>query len=120
VAALAESRFVVTLTDGAIISRRPDGITERVDLADLHAIILVTTSNGPFSPDVWWFLVGQRAQSSCVFPAGAMGEAAILAFAQELPGFNNDAFIRAMSSTSNQRFLCWKKPAPSLAMQQAV
>jgi hypothetical protein len=28
---------------------------------------------------------------------------------QELPGFDNDAVIRAMSSAENARFLAWEK-----------
>jgi hypothetical protein len=108
-----QSKFTVTLTDTEIISRRPDGKTERVALNDLKAIMIETNDSGPFAVDVWWLLLGSNRESSCIFPMGAEGEDTFLAFAQKLPGFDNQAFIQAMQSTENQRFLCWRQPAVS-------
>jgi hypothetical protein len=71
--------------------------------------LVETTDEGPFAPDVFWILVGTAA-SGCVIPQGATGDAILLERLQKLPGFDNDAFIRAMRSTSNEKFLCWKRP----------
>lgn len=87
---------------------RPDGRTERVAWDELQAFIVETTDEGPGAPDVFWILLGS-AESGCVIPQGATGDKALLERLQALPGFNNQEFIRAMGSTSNQRFLCWER-----------
>lgn len=110
-AALAESAFVVTVTETEIVNRRPNGEIERVALEDLSAILIETNDSGPFGPDVWWWLLGSsQKKSGCVFPQGATGKDSMLAFAQKLPGFDNRMFMEAMCSTENQRFLCWRRP----------
>ena len=110
-AASAESAFVVTVTETEIVNRRPNGAVERVALEDLRAIIIETNDSGPFAPDVWWLLIGSsEKKSGCVFPQGATGHDDVLAFAQKLPGFDNRMFIQAMTSTENNRFLCWRRP----------
>src|SRR5215471_11714160 len=110
-AALAESAFVVTVTETEIVNRRPNGEIERVALEDLSAILIETNDSGPFGPDVWWLLLGSsKKKSGCVFPQGATGEDDVLAFAQKLPGFDNRMLMRAMLSTDNERFLCWRRP----------
>jgi hypothetical protein len=80
---------------------------ERVAWADLQKVEVVTTSDGPFAPDVFWVLHG--SESGCAVPQGATGDSQLLERLQTLPGFDNDALIAAMSSTSDQRFLCWQR-----------
>jgi hypothetical protein len=47
------------------------------------------------------------ASSGCVIPQGATGHKRLLERLQELPGFDNEAVIRAMASTSNDTFVAW-------------
>ena len=90
-----------------IVCERPDGAVERVGWADLETVEIVTTSDGPFAPDVFWVLYGR--DGGCAVPQGATGDGMLLERLQALPGFDNDAVIEAMSSTSNRRFLCWQR-----------
>lgn len=105
---MRESAFVVRLEDGAIVSRRPDGTCERVALSALAAVLIETDDSGPWGTDLWWILAGADG-TGCIYPGGADGEQEILALLQALPGFDNAALIAAMTSTSNERFLCWKR-----------
>jgi hypothetical protein len=104
-----EARYTVRLSDSGVYCDRPDGSVERVAWDDLQAVIVHTTADGPALPDVFWILVGTSAGSGCVIPHGATGDAALLERLQKLPGFDNEAFIRSMSSTDDQKFLCWQR-----------
>jgi hypothetical protein len=105
-----ESRFVVRLSDTEVACERPDGKVERVGWADLQKVEVVTTGDGPFAPDVFWVLHG--TDGGCAVPQGATGDSPLLERLQRLPGFDNRAFIEAMSSATDRRFLCWQKAAP--------
>jgi hypothetical protein len=102
-----ESHFVVHLSDSEVVCERPDGKVERVGWADLQKVEVVTTRDGPFAPDVFWVLQG--TDGGCAVPQGATGDSQLLERLQALPGFDNHAFIEAMSSTSDRRFLCWQR-----------
>lgn len=104
-----ESRFVVRLSDSEVICERPDGKVERLGWADLQKVEVVTTGQGPFDPDVFWVLHG--TDGGCAVPQGATGDSELLERLQALPGFDNGAFIEAMSCTSDRRFLCWRRAA---------
>jgi hypothetical protein len=103
-----ESQFVVALTNGEFTNRRPNGAAEHMRFDDLRAVIIETNARGPFAPDVWWILLAEN-ETACIFPQGATGEDAVREKLFALPGFNMEAFIEAMSSTSNKRFLCWER-----------
>lgn len=102
-----ESRFIVRWSDTEVVCERPDGKVERVGWDDLQKIEVVTTSAGPFAPDVFWVLQG--SDGGCVVPQGATGDGRLLERLQTLPGFDNGAVIEAMTSMSDRRFLCWQK-----------
>jgi len=106
-----ESLFKVAVTDSEIVAHRPDGTIERVAVAELKELYIVTTSAGPWAPDVWWLFVGSSEGSGCSFPGGATGEQDTLRFAEQLPGFDYTAFTSAMGSTSDAKFLCWRAAA---------
>ena len=96
---------MVRVSDREVLCERPDGKVERVGWGDLQKVEVVTTSDGPFAPDVFWVLHG--TVGGCAVPQGASGDGDLLARLQALPGFDNNAVIEAMSSTSDRRFLCW-------------
>ncbi|MCI0595271.1 MAG: hypothetical protein L0Z48_01870 [candidate division Zixibacteria bacterium] len=102
-----ESRFIVRISDSEVSCERPDGKVERVGWSELQKVEVVTTSAGPFVPDVFFVLHGTRG--GCAVPQGATGEKELLERLWALPGFDNGAFIKAMSSVSDRRFLCWQK-----------
>jgi len=97
------------LSDSEVVCERPDGTVERVGWDDLQKVEVVTTGDGPFAPDVFWVLHGRNG--ACAIPQGATGDRHLLERLQMLPGFDNDAVIAAMSSTSARRFLCWERTA---------
>jgi hypothetical protein len=106
-----ESRFIVRLTDTEVACERPDGKTERVAWSDLQRVEVLTTSDGPMFPDVFWLLHGR--DGGCAIPQGATGDKELLERLQTLPGFDNGKVIEAMGSTSDRRFLCWQRAASS-------
>ena len=107
---LAERAYVVTIEDGIITHRRPDGVTESVRFDSLRAVIIETNDLGPLVPDVFWILAGEGT-SGCYIPQGATGDSQLLELLQTLPGFDNGQFITAMGSTSCQKFLVWQREA---------
>src|SRR5688500_13620989 len=68
-----------------------------------------TTDAGPFAEDVFWVLHG--AGPPLMVPQSARGSDALLAWLQELPVFDSEAVIAAMSSAGNERFPCWARAA---------
>ena len=102
-----EASYIVHFSDTEIRCDCPDGSVERVAWDDLQAVIVHTTAAGPALPDVFWILAG--TSTGCVIPHGATGDAELLKRLQQLPGFDNEAFIRSMSSTDDQKFLCWQR-----------
>jgi hypothetical protein len=85
----------------------PDGSARRVDWADLRAVEVATTDDGPFAEDVYWVLHG--TESPLMIPQSVAGSDSLLTRLQELPGFDSRAVIAAMSSAGNQRFSCWAR-----------
>jgi hypothetical protein len=106
---VTESMFVVECSETGVTCNRPDGTMEKVDWGDLQRVEIVTTDEGPWSPNVFWVLHG--SESGCLVPQGATGDKELLKRLEDLPGFDNDAFIRAMGCASNERFLVWSKSA---------
>ncbi|MCP3887438.1 MAG: hypothetical protein GY702_00995 [Desulfobulbaceae bacterium] len=105
---MPEASVIVSFDDDWIKSSKPDGLVEKVKWCDLKAVIIETTDDGPFAPDVFWILVGEN-ETGCVFPGGATGEEEILEEMQKcLKGFDNETFIQAMGSCNNNKFLIWK------------
>jgi hypothetical protein len=103
-----ECLFVVTVSEAGIVNRRPDETVETIARDDLVEVAIETNASGPWGADVWWRLRSRNPESECVFPGGATGEPAVVAWVQQLPNFDNSAFIQAMGSTSEARFVCWR------------
>jgi hypothetical protein len=104
-------RDAVNFTDNAIRHVRADGAEETIRWDDLHEVSIVTTDAGPFNDDVFWLLVASDGKSGCAVPGSSDGSDQLLKRLQQLPGFDNEALIKAMSSTSNAKFICWKRLA---------
>ncbi|MHA1301285.1 MAG: tetratricopeptide repeat protein, partial [Candidatus Helarchaeota archaeon] len=73
---------------------------------DLKRISIITTSLGPLVPDVFWLF--ESEYEIAIFPLEGQ-DSDLLKKAQTLPRFDNEAVIRAMSSTQDDFFICWEK-----------
>ena len=105
-----ESTYHVTWDAAAITCTSPAGDVQSVPWQDLRSVMIRTTDAGPLVADVFWILQG--SDSTCVVPQGARGEPELLRRLQELPDFDSEAVIAAMSSTDNAEFLCWTFKTP--------
>ncbi len=108
---MPESEFVIEFDDRSVKLSHPKKSTEEVLWSDLHEVEIVTTDDGPWACDWYWVLHG--ASSGIAVPQGATGEVGLLERLQRLPGFDNEAVIRAGPHTDNHRVTCWKRHAPN-------
>ncbi len=77
-------------------------------LSDLRKVALITTNEGPFQPDIFWLLMFRipiMVPSDELIP----GSLKITDYILNLPNFNYDKYIAAISSTDNQGFELWEK-----------
>jgi hypothetical protein len=102
-----EAKWNVTVLEDEVSCTRPNGKVESLKWDDLEVLAVETTDEGPFVADVFWYLAGKT--SGFVVPLGATGEDALLKRLQALPGFDNEMLSTAMASTSNQRFILWRR-----------
>jgi hypothetical protein len=84
------------------------GKVEQVAWDDLLEVVGLTTSDGPFAEDVF-FVLANRDSTGCALPQGAPESTEVLEWLQRLPGFDNGALIRAMTSTQDNKFVCWRR-----------
>jgi hypothetical protein len=99
----------IHIDDRGVRRDLPSGKVEQVTWDDLREVAVVTTADGPFAEDVFFVLVG-RDDSGCIIPQSAPESTPLLERLQRLHGFDNEAFIRAMGSTENATFVCWRRP----------
>jgi len=99
----------VTFTDEAVTRVRPDGGGETIRWDDLHEVDILTTDEGPWREDVFFLLLASDGKSGCAVPQSSEGSKLLFERLQQLPNFDNEAVIRAMGSTANARFVCWKR-----------
>ena len=104
-----ESQWRVARDGEEIEVRPPRKQSERIKIADLTRILVVTNDTGPWGMDVWWMFVDDAARRAVSYPQGATGEQALLDWMLALPGFDHNAMIDAMSSTGNAEFVCWQR-----------
>lgn len=75
---------------------------------DLEAVDIETTDRGPFEDDVLWRLTA-RDGTLLLIPSETEGFDVLLSRLQTLPGFDNEAVIRAAASGENAVFACWRR-----------
>lgn len=86
---------------------RRNGLVESVTWDDLQIVFIETTDLGPIVDDVFWVLGG--SSGGCVVPSEANGCEELVARLQQLPGFDNEAVVRAVQCTDNGTFVCWQR-----------
>jgi len=101
-----ESKWLVEINGTEIRTVDYEGIETKLKINDISQIIIETNDTGPWGTDIWWRILGQQGLLS--IPGGATGESEMLENFQKLPEFNNEELIKAMSSTNNAEFICWK------------
>jgi hypothetical protein len=98
---------VASFDDTEVRCQRTPGVVETVRWDELRVVLIQTTDEGPFVDDIFWVLGGDR--SGCVVPSEADGAAELIERLTQLPGFDYNAVIRAMSSTEDRQFICWRR-----------
>ena len=104
----AEAHWTVTTLDDRIDAVDPHGELQSVPFEDLRGVMIETNDSGPVGTDVWWLLFGADDQIACAFPLGATGEKEAVGRLSSLPGFDHEAMIMAMGSTTNAVFAVWR------------
>ena len=99
---------VVEITEGRVLYLTPKSDGGRVDIRELTRIEILTTSDGPFAPDVFWVLT-QPGQDPLIIPTEASGTGELFDAFSALPGISWEAVTLAMCSTDDARFLIWEK-----------
>ena len=102
-----EPHVHLVIDDVGVKCERAGGVVESVAWNDLQKVAIVTTDDGPFADDVYFVLYGSHG--GCVVPQDGPQSNALLERLQDLPGFDNEAVIQAMSCASNNEFLCWAR-----------
>lgn len=98
--------YTVIATDDEIICEHPKRSRESIRWDDVTEIRLVTTSEGPFHPDMWFVFIGD--QHGCSVPSEAKGfEQLWDVFKNRFPGMEHEAIISA--GTSDGQKTLWKK-----------
>ncbi len=99
----------MTFDEDAVTRRKPDGTTQAVRWDDLREVTIATSNLGPWEDDVLWILTGREGDEWLMVPSEAEGMDLLLDRLQKLPGFDNEAVIRAMGSTDLAFFPCWRR-----------
>jgi hypothetical protein len=98
----------IRIDDRGVDRELANGKVEEVAWDDLEEVSVLTTADGPFAEDVFFVLAG-RDGTGCVVPQSAPESGQLLELLQRLSGFDNEAFIHAMGSTGEARFVCWRR-----------
>lgn len=106
---LPESRWTITLAEGAIHVVDDRGNAKSVQESELSGVAVETNDSGPWGADVWWLLFGSEDRLECAFPQGATGEQAAVDYLMALPSFDDGEMIDAMRSTGNAVFPLWRR-----------
>lgn len=100
-------RDEILVSDKEVVRRISDGTIERVSWDDLRKVRIVTTDQGPYLEDVFFILEGSK--DGVVITQEWATKLSLVDKLQELPAFDNQAFIAAMGCTDNNSFLVWSK-----------
>lgn len=95
-------------SDAITLHEAPNKV-ERLPWGALSMVIIETNAFGPIIDDLHWILVGQKPEQCWRIANGSTGIGTLLGRLQQLPGFDNDAVIDAMSSIDDSRVLVWQR-----------
>lgn len=98
----------ITVDDQGVRRRLVDGAEETVGWDELAEVAIRTTPEGPWKEDVF-FLLMRVGGGGCAVPAGDPSADDLMSKLQTLPGFDNERFIEAMTTTEDALFVVWQK-----------
>ena len=102
--------YEVIVTDETLSCTHPSRPTETVRWNDIVEIRLVTTSDGPLLPDMWFVFVGRIG--GCSLPSEAKGfEQLWPVFDNRFPGFDHGKVVKA--EVGEDETTLWKANASS-------
>jgi len=104
----SEAHWIITTLDDRIDALDPKEELKSVSFEELRGVMIETNDTGPIGADVWWLLFGADDRLACAFPQGATGEKEAVGRLMSLPGFDHEAMIMAMGSTTNAVFPVWR------------
>jgi hypothetical protein len=107
---------LVSFDDRGYVCRWPGGSVASIAWAELLAVEICTTDQGPVRDDV--FLVLRNAGGDCVISQADESTDQLLVRLQKLPGFDNEAVLAAMACIDNATFVCWEAPAGTRPVQK--
>jgi hypothetical protein len=102
------SGWRVAVVDDAIAVTAPIGVTAKLRVDQIVAIVIETNDRGPLEDDVWWSL-SLDSGHTIRFPQSADGEQSVVKILSELPGFDFEQMNKAMGSTENATFSVWNR-----------
>jgi hypothetical protein len=106
-----EERTRVEFDDTGVRCVRPDGRTDSISWNELQLVAIETNDAGPYLEDFYYYLEG--SEYGFYIPNAAQGHNVFVRRLQLLAGFDDDAFGKALGSTENARFVCWKRGGPA-------
>jgi hypothetical protein len=114
-----KAQTVVAVTGSEIVLTSPKGEVRRVAWSSLTKVVLRTTDEGPYLPDIFWLFYAGGDKPALTVIGGTEGDQDLVPALQErLPHFRNDLLIKAMTSPYNHIYLLWEKdkapPAPGV------
>ena len=96
--------------DGELIWMTDDcGETRSIAKAALVRVAIETRERGLEGMDHWWLLFGEGDLTGCVYPLGAVGEAAVADYFKTLPGFDHGEMVKALTSTTSVLVTLWRR-----------
>lgn len=98
----------ITVDDDGVRRLLADGTEESVTWSDLAEVAIRTTPEGPWKEDVFFLLV-RTGGGGCAVPAGDPSADDLMTRLQSMPGFDNDAFVEAMTTIEDGLFVVWQK-----------
>ena len=100
-----ERTFKAIITDDLVGCENPKGNRRTIQWTDVSRVFLVTTSDGPWAPDVWLYFIGLDDEELPI-PTEAEGFSRFFdILGTRLPGFNFEPFIQA--GTDDEVYQCW-------------
>lgn len=100
----------VTCDHAAITLHQPDGRSGSMIWDDIGSVTVAITAND-VSDDVFWLILSRDRSRFLAVPLCAVGERELLLAMQiRLRSFDNDAVIRAMTSTDTEHYVVWEAP----------
>ena len=85
----------------------------------LVSVDIVTNSTAFGKADLHWVLIDESHQKVAI-PGAATDADKLLDALGALPGFDHDAFVRAMKAHGNERFPVWRRRADATALRIGV